>query len=428
MNLIRLFWPLLVTCAACAGKTRIADPLARGKVIDSVRCTADTGQSYALYVPDRSERMPVVYLFDSHGKGAYPVSMYKALADTFGFILVCSNNSRNGNDYVESDHIWDALVLDTRNRLPIDTNRIYTCGFSGGAKVAGYLAVMHPEVKGVILNGAAMPDGVNASDYPFAVTLLTGEGDMNMTDLVAFDKDLEQTHTRHRLIVFDGKHEWAPVPVMELAFAGWQFDARLPDTAFIQRYTASSLSRVAAFKKAGRWIDAYRECTLSMAYNLDGVFARMRDTIARTPAYRRQLAALSDQLAREQAAKEVFAEHFEQSAQPYWTKVIDSLQNDHSAMSQRLQAFLSLEFYMYSTRLLGSSENQWARYFIDLYREVDPTNSEGWYLSAVCDVREGRQGQVGPDLRKAFELGFNDVERYRKQPEFQGRPLSDIQR
>ncbi|TDW96722.1 hypothetical protein [Dinghuibacter silviterrae] len=437
MKLIRLFWPLLFACGACAGKNKVADMLPRGKVIDTVLCTADTSQSYALYVPVRDGRLPVVYLFDSHGKGVFPISKYKALADTFGFILVGSNNSKNGNDYDQSDRIWGTLTQDTRDRLPIDSNRVYACGFSGGAKVASYLSIMHPGIKGVILNGAGFPDGVNASNVDFTVTLIAGEGDMNMTDLAAFDKDLEGTTTRHRLLFFDGKHEWAPAQTMALAFAGWQFDAMLQqwiptDTPFIQRYIASSHTRLTGFLKAGHVIAAERECNLTTAflgklYPGAGVFQQVGDSLARSPAYRKEEEAQSALFAREQAAKQVFADHFEQAAKPYWTHVIDSLQRDPSAMSQRLQAFLSLEFYMYSTRLLGTAENQWARYFINLYQQVDPTNSEAWYLSAVCDVREGQAAQVAPDLRKAVALGFTDVERFKKQTEFQGMSFSEFQ-
>src|ERR1700744_159946 len=156
---------------ACAGKTPSDIP--RGRVIDTVTCAADASQSYSVYVPPGTGLMPDVYCFDSHGAGAVPVRKYRALADACGFILVGSNNSKNGNDYITGDHIWAALSADTRDRLPVDTSRLYACGFSGGAKVASYLAILHPELRSVILGGAGLPDGAQVDNFDFDVTLLT---------------------------------------------------------------------------------------------------------------------------------------------------------------------------------------------------------------------------------------------------------------
>src|ERR1700761_2790973 len=109
-----------------------------GQIVDKIVCGADASQSYALYIPVRGDMqpLPVVYFFDSHGVGSLPLRKYKTLADTYGFILVGSNNSKNGNDWTATETIWNRLFEDTRKRLKIDEHRIYTCGFSGGAKVA----------------------------------------------------------------------------------------------------------------------------------------------------------------------------------------------------------------------------------------------------------------------------------------------------
>ena len=69
----------------------------------------------------------------------------------------------------------------------------------------------------------------NESNLPASllvdITSIAGEGDMNMTDLVALNNDLDKTQTKHRIIFFNGKHEWAPENIMNIAFAGLQLDA-----------------------------------------------------------------------------------------------------------------------------------------------------------------------------------------------------------
>ena len=143
---------------------------------------------------------------------------------------------------------------DSQKRLKINTNRIYLCGFSGGAKVATYTGLHRNQIKGVIANGAGLPDILNAGNFNFSFTAIAGEGDLNMTDLVAIANGLDQTQTRHRIIFFDGIHEWAPENTMDIAFAGLQLDAMrekiIPvDNSFVSSYIADSKKRIDDFIK-----------------------------------------------------------------------------------------------------------------------------------------------------------------------------------
>lgn len=413
-----------------------------GKVIDTVICQSDPSQSYALYIPTKGNQtaLPILYLFDSHGDGSFPLDKYKSLAETYGFILVGSNNSKNGNDWPATEHIWTSLSMDTRSRLNVDTNRIYTVGFSGGAKVAGYVAIMYPGIKGVIAGGAGLPDGVRAGDFDFSFTALAGEGDMNLTDLISFNTGLDRTHTRHRFILFDGKHEWAPAPVMETAFAGLQLDAMqkgfLPkDQGLIRNYVAESEKRIDAYEKEGRWTRAWQECSVSVSL-LDGVsdsaawFGKKAAALEATTQYQQQRRTEQALLVREESTKETYSQHFQQADLTYWNNTIADLQtkasvrSDEQGMYQRLLAFLSLAFYSFSNRFIAAGQNDAARHFVDLYKLDDPTNSEGWYFSAILDARAGQAAQA--DLLKAVQYGFRDVKRMREQPEFQQLDLSAV--
>ncbi len=304
-----------------------------GQSIHQITCMADSSQSYALYVPARGSQqpLPLIYFFDSHGVGALPLRKYMALADAYGFILVGSNNSKNGNDWSTTEKIWSRLWDDTRTKL-VRGQRVYTCGFSGGAKVASYLAIEHAEIKGVIANGAALPDGVSAGDFRFSFTAIAGEGDMNMTDLVAINEALEKTRTRHRILFFAGKHEWAPEATMRIAFEGLQFDAMragdiAKDAVTIGGYVGSSKGRVAADRQAGLLIDARRECVLSLAL-LDGLtgeagwFGAQAAAIGKDARYLREQEGLAKILATEEQTKAGYMQQFQQGDMAYWTRTI----------------------------------------------------------------------------------------------------------
>jgi poly(3-hydroxybutyrate) depolymerase len=105
-----------------------------------------------------------------------PLKKYKTLADAYNFILIGSNNSKNGNDWQTTEIIWRALFNDTQSKLALNKNRIYVCGFSGGAKVASYIALHHNEVKAVIAGGAGLPDQTPAGNFSFSFTGIAGKG------------------------------------------------------------------------------------------------------------------------------------------------------------------------------------------------------------------------------------------------------------
>jgi hypothetical protein len=406
------------------------------QLTSSVVCKADPGQSYVLYIPSRGNKtvLPVVYLFDPHGDGSLPVKKYRSLAEAYGFILVGSNNSKNGNDWQVTENIWRRLSEDTRARLKLDERRLYTCGFSGGAKVAGFIALQHTGIKGVIAGGAALPDGVPAGQLPFSFTAIAGEGDMNLTELVAVNSQLDRTRTRHRLIIFDGKHEWAPERIMDLAFAGWQLDAMREGTlqrdhTFINTCLTKSKARIAHWYTTGQLLKAGLECQLFLGL-LEGLttetswFSQQLTSLAHNPQYKKQQGEQDALLAREQQMKEGYMQHFQQPDNAWWTATIHALQKKageptaERSMYQRLLAYLSLAFYSLSNRSIMGNDNSGGRYFVELYKLTDPTNSEAWYLSAILHAREKDPQAAEKDLLKAVQWGFRDKERLDRQPEF----------
>ncbi|MEP6949924.1 MAG: hypothetical protein ABI863_11640 [Ginsengibacter sp.] len=415
----------------------IADTFETGKIITHVYCSADAAQSYALYIPSKGNNraLPVIYFFDPHGDGSFPLGKYKALADAYDFILAGSNNSKNGNDWPTTENIWRIMFDDSQKRLKINGSLIYTCGFSGGAKVAGYVALNNNEVKGVIANGAGLPDGTPAANFRFSFTAIAGAGDMNMTDLVAISSNLDKTLTRHRIIFFDGKHEWAPEKTMNIAFACLQLDAMheklIPvDNVFINNFIAGSRKKIADYLKINHLVKAEQECKLSISM-LDGLtneltwFTEKDSSVKTNPVYQKQLQTEQNLLTTEDNLKEGYVKQFQQDDMNYWVKTIGDLQikskpqTPEGAMYQRLLAYLSLAFYSISNRLITGNQNNEAQYFVNLYKMADATNSEAWYFSAILNARNNNANATKDDLLRAITCGFANKDRMMQQPEFQ---------
>ena len=410
--------------------------LQKGKIISNAVCQADPTKSYAIYIPEEksNQALPVIYFFDPHGDGLLPVKKYKALADSFHFILAGSTNSKNGNNFDDAENIFDAMNTDVPKRISVDAKRIYLCGFSGGAKVATYLALHFPKIKGVIANGAGLEDITTAGNFKFSYTAITGNGDLNMTDMVSIDKILDRTTTQHRIIFFDGIHEWAPESTMDIAFEGLKLDAMrdnsIPkDSSFINGFITQMKKTIDQEEKDNKLIKAQQNSKLASTM-LDKItdqanwFYNKENLIEKTAAYRKEENERQILLQKEESLKSVFQQKFMNSDGNYWTKTINEVKEKAKAKSaegqmyQRLQAYLSLAFYSISNQMINKDQNKAADFFVSLYKLADPTNSEAWYFSAILDARNKDALKTKADLEKAAALGFNDKNRLEQQPEF----------
>jgi predicted esterase len=241
--------------------------LPRGQVVESVVCTSDHGRSYALYLPSRyspERTWPVLYAFDPRARGTVALERFKDAAERYGWIIVGSNDSRNG-PFQPSVDAWNAMVKDTHERLAIDDERVYTAGFSGAARVAIHLATLCRDcIAGVIACGAGFPAGITPSPaLHFAVFAAAGEEDFNYPELTDLDESLAGAGMPHRLEFFDGRHEWMPASVAADAVEWLELKAMQagrcpPDGRVIDAVRQKTLERAEALERARKIHDAYR--------------------------------------------------------------------------------------------------------------------------------------------------------------------------
>jgi len=192
-------------------------PLVSGQVVNVVSAT-DSTQSYSLYLPSiyaPSKRWPMIYFFDPGGHGERPVELYKDIAEKYGFIFAGSNNSRNfSSDQAAS---VNAIWQDAHLRLAIDEHRTYVSGFSGGARVAGAMALncSQCQIAGVVAHGAGYPSGKPNTKDHLLYYLAVGDRDFNWPEVVSVRREREDKGLPYRVRVYSGTHQWAPADVME---------------------------------------------------------------------------------------------------------------------------------------------------------------------------------------------------------------------
>ncbi len=243
-----------------------AQELAAGRLIERVVCKADQSQSYALflpssYTPDR--KWPIIYCFDPAARGSLPVERFKEAAEKYGYIVVGSNNSRNGPG-VPMDMIINNLWQDTHARLAVDDARVYTAGFSGGARLAcavGYK--FNGKVAGVIVSGGGFPQHIRPSQAtPFVVFGAAGIEDFNLIEVTRLAKTLNENAIPNRVEVFEGRHEWLPAELCIAAIEWMEIQAirsgnRKKDETLIEALLKKNLDKALSYESAGRAYEAY---------------------------------------------------------------------------------------------------------------------------------------------------------------------------
>ena len=292
-----------------ASPTPAAPPA--GVVLPREACIAHRDQTYALYLPSSyapGKKWPVVYAFDPAARGNQPVELMKDAAERYGYIVVGSNNSRNGAWKVQGEAA-QAMFEDTHTRLSLDEHRVYLAGFSGGARVASQIAQNCKCAAGVLLNGAGFSTGRSPScDSVFAVFAAVGNLDFNYPEVTHLDEALEANGFPHFRRYFDGPHQWAPKSVMDEALAWFRLiamkqSAEPRDDHFIAQQQQAALSRAHTLEQSGDTYMAWREYRQSAS-----TFDQLGDVVQ----FRQSASSLASQKAVREGAKHEKQEFQEQ--------------------------------------------------------------------------------------------------------------------
>ncbi|MEO8150171.1 MAG: hypothetical protein ABI723_21230 [Bacteroidia bacterium] len=428
----------------------VPDSFKQGEILPNILCKNDPSKSFALYLPNTqapNTPRPIIFFFDAHGDPTLPLTKYKKLADEFNFILIGSYNSKNGNDWNTTSQIWSTLFVDASQRIKFDQKRIYTAGFSGGAKVASYIALNNSNIAGVIANSAGFPETQQqAPSGNFNFIGMAGTGDMNMTELVTLNQQLDQSTIKHQLLMFAGKHEWCPLETMHDAFTWFEFNAVKDSTAVFNKkirddFMALHDKKIDRLKKENNLLALADENKLMVNYlnqgisDLAGKYAEAMIEIKKSPVYQKQLADYNSLLEREKNVKSNLASALQQNPdEAFWKSTINDLnkqanaKNADGAMYKRVISYLSLASYSFSNRALNTGDNETAAKYISLYKIIDPTNSEAYYFAAMLNARAKNFDAAKAELQKAVANGFNDWERMKAQQEFAGMNLDGIEK
>ena len=277
----RSFCLLVAAASLCLLTTTNAaqSNLERGIIIEKIVSLNDSSKSYALYLPTsyNSQRTyPILYCFDPMARGAVPLARFKDAAEKFNYIVVGSNNSRNGPNQPIADivrNLWD----DTHARFSIDERRVYLAGFSGGARVATSIGFwLKDRVAGVIACGGGFPPNTSPSTQrSFVLFGTAGTEDFNNSEMQTLFRTLEGSTPATRLSVFEGGHSWLTPELAMEAFEWFDIHAmrkgdKARDDEWLKRTLAATVSKARADEENKNRYEAYLRY-LAAAQDFEGL-------------------------------------------------------------------------------------------------------------------------------------------------------------
>jgi poly(3-hydroxybutyrate) depolymerase len=436
---------LLVLMASVRGFAGQRDELPKGEIVENVTSKADPQQTYALYLPSRyssDKKWPMLYAFDPGARGKLPVSLFKDAAEKFGYIVVGSNNSKNG---IQVAGVIQTIWADTHARFAIDDTRVYTTGFSGGARVAFATALAYQgAVAGVIACSAGFPG--NAPPAPglaFAVFATTGTEDFNFPEMQQLKRKLDSVGARNHLEVFAGGHDWAPADLCTQAIAWMELQAmrrgiRAKDEGLIDQLLQERTAAARAYETAGKNYEAYLEFqTLAVdfkdlrdAKELEANAARLaviKETKAAIKSERNEedrqrdletkLQTLLGQLQNPGTYSDAFAE-LKSVVSDLTRKSEDTKDLSQQRVARRTLQAVFAQVYEAANGLALVKDHAGVAEKLELAALLKPKNPRLFYELAIAYTRAGNKSKAINALGRAIENGFTDLAKIEQNSDF----------
>ena len=418
-------------------KERFMNWAPKGKIIDNVICKSNQSLGYCLYLPSNyniSRTWPVIYCFDPKGDGKLPISLLKDIAEKLGYIVIGSNNSKNGINPDYLGLIVNTLLEDTKEKLAIDPKRLYTAGFSGGSRIACSIALTYGIINGVIACSAGFVTQQGQS--LFNVIGIAGNKDMNYLEVKKLDEMLDNWPVEHQFLIFDGKHHWPPKQFLNQAITMLELFAMKSkltdrDDKLIHGFITDNsvrINKLMQYNNIDSLVKAYKwlKNTVQALKGLtnDDSLTKQFDALS----HRVDLKAY---LEKEKKIETQEADRQDELQKAYTIKPLDWWKNEvmqlqkvsknttdalESLSATRLLAYISLMSYSYVNATISRYDWNTATQYLTIYGLADPDNPDYHYFMACLQTNNGENEKAFSSLKKAVSFGFKDLNKLHNDP------------
>lgn len=420
-----------------------------GVLTDSIPVKGTTDESFAIYLPSSyqdSQKAPIIFIFDPAGRGKAGIAPFIEAAEEYGYILICSNNTRNG-PYGPNLEIADRLFKTVFAKHTVDSNRIYTAGFSGGSRLAGTIAVLSGAIQGVIACGAGFaqyPLYFPNKNNSFSYVGIVGDKDMNFREMQKTKEWLVSLTIPNELIIFKGEHQWPPSEVMARAFHWLEEEAfrkgvKEENNQLRSKNFNDVLARAKAYESEGSLVNASREISRMIEYypdliSSDSLEKRLKK-LKRDKRYRKEKARLAKVAMLEDTLnfkmKERFAIELSMGESPdafqWWVKTVKELKEKYASHEEPEYQLMAYRLQRHLFAMAGESMDSFLRenkvkeqeYTEKLLLVIAPDSPFTHYQLARKYAAWKKYPSALEHLEKMMQLGWTDKDLVKSTSEFQ---------
>jgi len=346
----KAFFYILFTLTYFCGFSQDDLSQVKGKFISSVEVKNTSGETFAIYFPEKyNAQTPsaVVFIFEPDARGKVGIEPFISASETYNYILVCSNDSRNGSQQY-NEEVANRLFETVLSQYNIDASQLYVAGFSGGSRLAGSIALKTGVFQGVIACGASFQpfDRFIPPANRFSYVGLVGKNDMNFQEMIKNKTWLNKNTIKNELFISNEGHVWPRSSEMLRAFDWFELQAykknirRTNDTT-IGKIFAKNLMIADSLKAANSLVLAVGEYERMMNnFNsklTDGDVKNQIAELKKSKQYKQEVKSMEEILIEEDQIADEFSKKFDDELKSlkskndfkFWKNLIKSLETTH---------------------------------------------------------------------------------------------------
>jgi len=298
--------------------------------MDSITVRDSINESFALFLPNNFEvtkKWPVIFVFDMQSRGKQALSMMATAAQDNGYILAASNTVNDSLSLSQNVLITSRMFKTVFSILPIQKDRVYTAGFSGGARIASIMPTFLDQIRGVITCGSPITNtDILTNKKLIHIIGIVGNQDFNYHDMINVKKRLDIMKIPNQILQFEGGHKWpssnylsTALEYLDLMAMRNKFIAK--DTFLINRTYKANLLKinklvsdskpVHAFRKMNDMLEIYKNLR-----NLDSL-RESRKILRRSPLFKTKNRIINTYFTKELLKKDDFDYYLQEDVLTY---------------------------------------------------------------------------------------------------------------
>ena len=384
---------------------------------------SDVANAYHILVPedpDPSQKFPLVIVLDAHGDGKMAVNKFYPAVRYIPCLVAGSDLVRNNFQGFENAVMQ--MIRDIHMKYPVDEQQIIIAGFSGGARMAYYFALNHP-VKGVLMCGAG--PGQQKPDCP--VYTISGMGDFNFAeqyrhpDIQAFSDD------RFTADYFHGVHDWPPTQQLSDALLFLLGDQNhLENLRQIrgQELIRLSDSLLESGEELMAWKALEKASKLSPNAQEKQRAVERGNSLLKNEDFLNTIKSIENDLKKESSLQQAYSQRMLTADFEWWKNeltVLDKMLETHTAGTRadhylRVNGFIGILLYSVVNNMIHNDPgNPQLDVMLEAYAYAEPENPDPYYYMALHAYISGDLPSCISNLDHSMQLGFNDLEKLKKE-------------